>query len=244
VPSLEWLPERIRVPIEGAVPAIVQALGDNLVAVCLVGPAAKPNRGQRSAYAELLVVAHRLGPANLHELAAELAGPLRAGLQIRTVTRDELAGSVDVLALELAQWRDHHLLLAGNDPFATLDIAASDLRHEIERALRTLSQRLRNRTLWCIATDQRHLDAVLREGVELLVMLAHHILRLVGEQPADDDAELLGALLRWAGHDADTVLTLRDRLENTQPADDPLADLEDLSALTETVCVRVDTLAL
>ena len=245
MPSLDWLPERIRGPIEAAVPAIASALGDGLVAVCLIGPAAKPERNPRAVHvhAELLVVAERLDVVNLHELAAELVEPLRSGLQIRTVTRAELAGSVDVHALELAQWRDHSLLLGGRDPFAELDIAADDLRHEIERALRSLIQRLRSRMLWCIATDQRHLDAVLREGVELLAMLAHHTLALAGEQPPAGDEVLLGRLASFCGHDARCVLAVRERLELAQPADDPLAELEDLLALTETLCGRVDGLA-
>lgn len=240
--SLDWLPDRTRLSIEVAVPAIVAALAHKLVAVCLVGAAAKPDRSARPTNAELLVVAEELGPATLHELAAGLAEPLRAGLQIRTLTRAELAGSVDVQALELAQWRDHHLLLAGSDPFVTLHIAAPDLRHEIERALRTLSQRLRNRMLWCIATDQRHLDAVLREGIELLSMLAHHTLTLIGQQPPPDDAALLERFAQWAGHPNEGVAALRERLESTRPTEDPLADLEDLGALTEAACTRIDTL--
>jgi hypothetical protein len=242
--SLDWLPDRTRISIEVAVPATVEALAHKLVAVCLIGSAAKPDRSARPApaNAELLIVAEDLGPVTLHELAAGLAEPLRAGLQIRTLTRVELAGSVDVQALELAQWRDRHLLLAGSDPFAALHIAPTDLRHEIERALRTLSQRLRNRMLWCIATDQRHLDSVLREGIELLSMLAHHTLALIGEQPPPDDAGLLERFAEWAGHPIEGVAALRERLESTQPTQDPLADLEDLGALTEAACARIDTL--
>jgi hypothetical protein len=240
--SLDWLPDRTRNSIEVAVPAIVEALAHKLVAVCLIGSAAKPERSARTTHAELLVVAEELGPETLHELAARLAEPLRAGLQIRTLTRAEFAGSVDVQALELAQWRDHHLLLGGSDPFAGLHIAPPDLRHEIERALRTLSQRLRNRMLWCIATDQRHLDAVLREGIELLSMLAHHTLALIGQQPPPDDAALLERLAAWAGHPIEGVAALRERLESTRATEDPLGDLEDLGALTEAACARIDTL--
>lgn len=240
--SLDWLPDRTRGPIEAATPAIAMALGDNMIAVCLIGPAVASGHGLRSAHAELLLVADELSPATLHELAAELAEPLRAGLQIRTVTRTELAGSVDVHALELAQWRDHHLLLAGQNPFAELEIADADLRHEIERALRSLNQRLRNRMLWCIATDQRRLDAVLREGLELLTMLAHHTLALVGESPPTNDAALLERFVTWAGGRAKAVVALRDRLMAPRPGLDPLAELEDLALTTEAACARVDSL--
>jgi hypothetical protein len=241
----DWLPERIRLPIETAVKAAVGALGRELIAVCLIGPEARPSQSDRSArttHAELLVIAESLDPATLHELATGLAEPLRAGLQIRTLTRAEFEGSVDVQALELAQWRVQHVLLAGADPFAELHIAPADLRHEIERALRTLSQRLRNRMLWCLATDQRHLDAVLRDGIELLSMLAHHSLELVGQAPAVDDATLLEQFATWAEHPVDGVAALCKRLEAKTPAEDPLADLEDLGSLTEAACAAIDSL--
>jgi hypothetical protein len=241
--SLDWLPDRTRFPVEAAVISIVAALGHELVAVCLIGPAVKPDRSSRTTHAELLVVAETLGPVTLHELAVGLAEPLRAGLQIRTLTRAEFAGSVDVQALELAQWRDQHLLLAGTDLFAALHIAPSDLRHEIERALRTLSQRLRNRMLWCIATDQRHLDAILRDGIELLSMLAHHTLTLVGQQPPSNDAALLEQFAIWSGHPIQGVADLCKRLESTRATVDPLADLEDLGTLTEAACARIDSLS-
>lgn len=248
VTSLDWLPEQLRDPIEAATPAITQALASQLIAVCLVGPAAKRGRLLRGVQAELLVVAEQLDAASLRELASGLAKPLRAGLQIRTITRAELAGSVDVLALEIATWRDHHLLLAGRDPFAGLVIAAKDLRHEIERALRTLSQRLRNRMLWCLATEQARLDALLREGIELLTMLGHHTLALVGEQPPSNEAALLERLLVWSanlsapGSDLATVMALRARLEAPRAPQDPLAELAALAATTEAVCARVDAL--
>lgn len=240
--SLDWLPDRTRAPIEAAAPAVVRVLGDKLVAVCLIGPAAKQGRNLRGGHAELLVIANELGLATLHNLAASLSTPLRAGLQIRTVTRFELAGSVDVHALELAQWRDHHLLLAGENPFEDLEIAEADLRHEIERSLRSLTQRLRNRMLWCLATDQRRLDAVLREGIELLTTLAHHTLALIGEVPPADDRALLQRFVDWAGCPPEPLVALRDRLAAPRPADDPLAELEDLATATEAACARVDAL--
>ncbi|KIG17680.1 hypothetical protein DB30_02955 [Enhygromyxa salina] len=244
--SLDWLSEQVRQPIDAAKPAIVRALANHLIAVCLIGPAAKRGRSMRGAHVELLIVAELLDATSLRALAKGLAQPLRAGLQIRTVTGAELAGSVDVHALEIATWRDHHLLLAGRDPFQGLEIAAKDLRHEIERALRTLTQRLRNRMLWCLATEQVRLDALLREGMELLTMIGHHTLALAGQQPPRDEAALLGRLLAWAGSSvapvAPTVMALRSRLEATRAPDDPLAELAALATTTEVVCARVDAL--
>ncbi len=242
---LDWLPDRTREQIEAATAAVESALGDALVCVCLIGAAAKPARDPRGvASPELLIVAERLGPDTLRALATGLVEPLRAGLQIRMVTRAELRGSVDVHALELAQWRAAHQRLVGADPFAGLDIAAGDLRHEIERALRTLGHRLRNRLLWCLATEQQRLDALLRESLERLVGLAEHSLRLRGEAPPDDEAALLAAFLRWAGAAAqvEIVEALRQRLLVDAPAGDPIAELAALTAATEAATEAIDGL--
>lgn len=245
MPELDWLPERTRESIEVANAALVSTLGDKLVAVCLIGPAAKRDRPQRGANAELLVVADSLEAELLSALAGGLAGPLRAGLQIRTVTAVELAGSVDVHALEIAQWRDHHLLLEGRDPFASLEISAADLRHEIERSLRSLNHRLRNRLLWCLATEQFRLDSVLREGIELLAMLGHHTLSLVGETPPSDEAELLTRFMSWAGTSAAPLDELRKRLDLIPRApEDPIAELAALATATEAACAKVDALSI
>jgi hypothetical protein len=246
MPAPDWLPQRSRDLVDAAIEACVAAMPDDLRAVCLIGGAARRERDLRgsSEQLELLIVVEQLPASQLPALAEGLREPLKGGLQLRTVTRAELLGSVDVQALELAEWRDHHVLLHGEDPFAVLVLAPGDLRHEIERALRGLSQRLRNRLLWCMATEQRRLDVVLREGVDLLLSLAHHTLALVGEAPEHDDAALIGQVGRWVGTDVAAIEALRHRLMTGQAAGDPLSELSSLAAVIEAACVRVDRLAL
>lgn len=241
MPTPEWMPDRMRAPIDAAVSAVEAGLGERLIAVCLIGAAARPDRDLR-AHPELLIVAEELTVETLRVLAKGLVAPLGAGLQIRTVTRAELRGSVDVHALEIAQWRNEHLLLAGQDPFAELDIAAEHLRHEIERALRTLGHRLRNRLLWCLATEQLRLDALLREGVERLTEVAQHTLRLLGIALPSDEGAMLESFLGWAGSESEAVLALRARLLAEQSAADPIAELTALTAATEAATARVDSI--
>jgi hypothetical protein len=236
------MPDRMRAPIDAAVVAVESALGEGLIAVCLIGAAAKGDRDLR-ANPELLIVAEQLTTETLRVLAKGLVEPLKAGLQIRTVTRAELRGSVDVHALELAQWRDQHLLLAGSDPFAELEIAPGHLRHELERALRTLGHRLRNRLLWCLATEQLRLDVLLRESLERLSEVAHHSLRLLGEPLPADEGAVLEAFLRWAGGESEPVLALRARLLAEGSAEDPIGELAALAAATEAATAKVDSIA-
>jgi len=244
MPAPDWLPQRSRDLVDAALAACVTVMPDVLRAVCLIGGAARRERDLRGSaeLLELLIVVEQLPSARLPTLAEGLREPLKGGLQLRTITRQELHGSADVQALELAEWRDHHVLLHGEDPFAALVIAPADLRHEIERALRGLSQRLRNRLLWCMATEQRRLDVVLREGVDLLLNLAHHTLALVEQAPEPSDGALLGQFGAWVGVEVEAIDALRERLLAGQAAGDPLAELGSLAAVIEAACARVDGL--
>ncbi|MFV8755259.1 hypothetical protein ACNOYE_32315 [Nannocystaceae bacterium ST9] len=246
MPAPDWLPQRSRDLVDAALAACVSTMPDELRAICLIGGAARRERDLRgsSEQLELLIVVEALPTSRLTALAEGLREPLKGGLQLRTVTRAELLGSVDVQALELAEWRDHHVLLFGDDPFSSLVLAPADLRHEIERALRGLSQRLRNRLLWCMATEQRRLDVVLREGVDLLLSLAHHTLALIGEVPEHDDVALIGQFGAWIETDVSAIEALRHRLMAGQAAGDPLTELASLAAVIEAACVRVDALEL
>jgi hypothetical protein len=244
MPAPDWLPQRSRELVAAALEACQTTMSAELRAVCLVGGAARRERDLRgsSDVLELLIVVDTLPTSRLPELAEKLRDPLKGGLQLRTVTHRELLGSVDVQALELAEWRDHHELLHGEDPFAELMLAPVHLRHEIERALRGLSQRLRNRLLWCMATEQRRLDVVLREGVDLLLSLAHHTLALVGQPPERGDQDLIVQFGRWLEADVDAIEQLRSRLMAGRASEDPLAELGALAALIEVAAARVDAL--
>ncbi|GEM_PF-2316663 len=240
--ALEWLPAAIRTLVENATRSTLDALGEQLRAICLVGAAAGPNRNYRGG-AELLVIADDLSREALESLALALAPTFRGGLQVRVLTQIELLGSVDVQALEIAEWQARNVVLAGEDPFAALTISPVDLRHELERALRGLSHRLRNRVLWCLATDQRHLDTVLREGLDRLTTIGYHTLALRGQPLPLDEARALACFIDWAGGEPTMLEPLRQRLLSNSLATDALAELETLAAATALGCAMIDDLA-
>lgn len=240
--ALDWLPEQTRATVESAAEASEAALGEHLLAVCLIGSAAHADRSHRG-NAELLVLADDLTDERLRVLAKALTGMLRDGLQVRALTRDELHGSVDVLALEIAEWRAHHVVLAGADPFLELELSGIDMRHEIERALRTLGQRLRNRVLWCMATDHhRRLDTVIREGLDRLIAIGYHALSLRADVAPKDPGVVLAQFVGWIGIDLGPLEALRQRLAADGISDDPMTDLTTLTHATESACEKIDDL--
>ena len=124
----EHLPESTRGLLRAAVDTIGRVLSKNLRAVALVGPAARPERPDRARAPELVVVVGDLDVSEVDQLGRALRPLTKQGLRVRLLTAEELSTSTDVFTLEAAEWRAHHHLLFGEDPFATLTWTQDDLR--------------------------------------------------------------------------------------------------------------------
>ncbi len=224
-----WIEPALRDELESATAALKTGLAHRLVSVVLIGAAAhdRPRPIHRT---ELLVVATAIELTQMRNLATALRRHLEAGLHFRTVTVRELERACDVFALEIAEWGTHHRVLWGKSPFTDLSIEPAHLREGIERELRGLSTELRNRVLNGLAVESRREKAALAvpAGLERLLMIAHHCLALIGQEPPDDEAALLRALVDWIGGDPEPVLGLWEELqrgEELRPAWEGLAVL-------------------
>jgi len=239
-----WLPAKTRGWIDDAVAACQQVLGDGFVAAALVGAAATPSRQDRARGPQVLLVAKAL-PMGIVKRLGEAARPaMRKGVRVRTVTASELERSCDVFALEIAEWRDRHVRLAGDDPFARCDVTDADLRRGLEAGFRGLKRRLRNRVLADLGSGGRtdHADAAVREAFERLLSLAHHALALDGADPPPEEPALIEAFAKAVGADPKPVLGLRRRVRAAEPIRAPLDDAEALLGLLEPGTDYVDAM--
>lgn len=149
-----WLDEKTNVLLARAVESLEKSLGKGLEAAVLIGAAMNPTRGDRARAPEILVVATEASIRDLTALATGLGPVMRDGVRLRVITPRDLARSLDVFALEIAEWKARHHVLAGTDPFEKLELAPKDLRHGIEMELRGLTRRIRNRVLTGLATKR------------------------------------------------------------------------------------------
>jgi hypothetical protein len=238
-----WLPPRAARLIAQTVVALAEALGPRLEAAILVGAAMNPARQDRARAPEILAIAAPEALEDLTLLSLRLREFMLQGVRVRALTHDELAGSCDVFALEVADWKDRHRLLHGRDPLPALSVSPAHLRHALETELRGLSRRIRNRVLAGLATDQRRDDPALAlgDGVDRLTVVAHHALLLAGEAPPREEAALLSRLAACAGADAGPLLEHLARLRSGDHLE-PAAALHALLQVVQPATAYIDRL--
>jgi hypothetical protein len=225
--TLSWLPQETITRIESAVEALKDTLGNRAQAIVLIGAALNAARHDRSQAPELLVITESLDLDDLRAVAKHLHDAMTLGVRIKLLTQGELESSADVFALEMADYRDRHVLLHGKDPFSKLDISQADLRRSVEQSLRGLNRRMRNRVLAAMGTDGQRGDAqvAVAEAINRLVVIAHHALALTGEEPPRTETELLEALCEHADVGSEAILARLERLRSGKGLGDAIEAL-------------------
>ena len=222
--------------------SIEGALGSTVVAVMLVGPAVHPDRPDRARHPELLVIADALAPTILATLADAIRPYMKQGVRVRTLTEQELRSSLDAYALEIAEWKDHHVLLSGRPVLESLSISRQHLRLDLERALRGLGRRLRNRLLHTMAARSGDLDTVLLEAFERLLVVARQCLRFAGQDMPEGQRATLEAFASYVEVDAAPLLAMLEGLRQGTKSRGagPSEALAELDAILQTACRVID----
>ncbi|MEM9696683.1 MAG: hypothetical protein AAGA56_29345, partial [Myxococcota bacterium] len=206
--SLSWLPEGVRTRIEACVEAIQRGAGEKLVSVLLVGAAAHPPRYRGEGTPQLLIVLRDAPVPVLTNLGHQVGGATCVGLRLQVLTERELLRGADVFSLELAEYRDRHVLLYGARPLLDdIHFTDAELRLAIERALRTLTREVRD-ALVMRAAD---LDGLMLSAVDRLVVIAQHLIRILGADDRGPEEEVV--LVQLGEHVSVSVDGLLDVLK-------------------------------
>ena len=240
-----WLPKSTLTLIARGLDALQTTYAERLRAALVVGAAASPVRHDRARSPEILAVVETTTVADARRLA-ELAGAtMRHGLRYRLLTAEELASSSDVFALEVAEWRDRHVLLAGRDPFGAITIDPADLRRSLEQAARGLARQLRNRVLSAVGTEGRRGDAhfALAMALERCVELAHHALALAGDEVPSEEPALLRAFAVRIEVDPEPVVELLEKLRSRGELEAPWEAMAVLVPYLEATKRTIDRMA-
>jgi len=234
------LPAASNTLVADAVRALEGALGMELVTAALVGAAMNPSRADRARAPEILAVVSHGDRIHLVELARALTPVMQRGARIRVVTKREIERSLDVFALEIADWKARHRVLSGADMLGELVVAPKDLRHAIEMELRGVVRRLRNRLLAGLATHRDDPTEAILAGYDRVIVSAFHALTLAGEEaPAGEPAvlERIGAIVKADVADFTATLAAIRRAETRV---DPIKAFEALLGFTEKLVEWVD----
>ena len=231
-----------------AVAALERVLSDAFVGAALVGASADPSRPDRARAPEMVGVVERASTADLARLGEALRAPMSRGLRLRVLTRDELVTSADAFALEMAEFRDRHVHISGEDALAAITVEPSHLRLDLERRLRGLVRRLRNRALQELGHGNREsVHDVVTQTLNAAVIVAHHALGLAPGAAGDGAAvprgraDLLAGLAEAAGAPSAALVQLVSEIDAGRDWD-ALSGLDVLLPVLEAAAAWVDGL--
>jgi hypothetical protein len=183
--------------IKELVEQLKTAHGDNLVSIVLYGSTAhkaadgKGSRSRDEAKGDnnVLVVLEEITPAELRHAhnAAERWRDAGNPLPIY-FTRAEIEDSADVFPIEFIDLSHARRILAGRDPFDSLQIPKRNLRHQLEYELR--GKLIRLRALYIPASENTfRLARLMHDSLMTYAVLFRHIVSMLGSDPPVDKRE-------------------------------------------------------
>jgi len=184
--------------IPGAPPAVAAALsrlqeelraaaGANLAALVVYGGLARGRFRPGRSDVNVVVVLRDASAVSLAAIAPALQAAWRtAAVEPMILTPAEIGPAVDVFPTKFLDIKRHHLVLVGDDPFASLDASPEHVRLRVKQELHNLLMRLRRRYL-AAAGDRAELMLAVADVTRPLALVLADLLRLTGkEEPADD----------------------------------------------------------
>ena len=159
--------------------------GSRLVGVVLYGSGAGPDYVSDVSDLNLAVVLDEVGYGDLETLRAHVQKWRRDRIATPLLLdRRFLRDAADVFPMELHDIRAQHRLLAGEDPFAPLDVSDENLRYECEHEARGKLLRLRQLYLE-VGGNRRQLRALMLDSLKTFLIVMRNLRRaVVGSAPA------------------------------------------------------------
>jgi predicted nucleotidyltransferase len=185
------------------------AHGDALVGVVLYGSAASDELVVGHSDQNVLVIVESLSAETLRTLGQTARAWQEAGnpppLEL---TRREWLRSADVFPMEYADILERHRVLTGTLPMDGVVVRLSDLRLQVEQEALGKLLRLRRATMTA-GTEVARQREVLRASLSAMLVIFRSVLRLHGEKPARDAAEVIAHVGSRCGFDASPFLKVQ-----------------------------------
>src|SRR5262249_13325974 len=236
-------------PLSAAPPAITTALqclkdeltraaGANLAGLVLYGGLARGRYRAEQSDVNVVVLLHDVSAAALAAVAPALRTARRAAaVEPMILTPGEVPTVAVAFPTKFLDIKDHHVVLAGDDSFANLDVPREAIRRRVAQQLRNLSLRIRRRYLTIV--DDRDAQAATLAGVARpLALEAAALLRLAGQQVPQEDRTAAIFDAAATAFDLD-----RDALSRLAALRQQPESMNDVSGLFATVLAIVTRLA-
>jgi hypothetical protein len=189
-------------------------LGDNLVSFLLYGSAVRvegPN------VPTTLLVVRDARTASLRCIEEHIAGWVKKGFPPPLIFSErEWGNSTDVFPIEIEDMREAHELLRGKDPLDGVVTEKEDLRRELEREVRGKLLQLRTEFA-AVAGDGKALGNLLADSATTFFVLFRATLRLAGQTPPFNPADLVRNTADLAGLDGTAFDWILSKLAGKKP---------------------------
>jgi predicted nucleotidyltransferase len=219
---LDKLPAPVRRRLDELKKSLESALGDDLACLLVYGSAARGEYKDGRSDLDLMVVLKEAGREKLGAIANPLQlARFSARIEAMVLTAAEIPRAADVFPLLYDDIRRCHILLAGADPFSSLEISDKHRRLRIEQELREAQIRLRRAVVDAQGGKEQLAGAVFRKLRQIRGSL-RALLALKGHEVGDDFEGVLAKATQVYEVDA---APLRKVHEAPEAAHDALAKL-------------------
>ncbi len=188
-PSLEGLgaPAGVVAAIGRLREELAGAAGANLAGLILYGGLVRGRYRPGRSDVNVIVLLHDATAASLAPLAPPLQAAWRAvRVEPMVLTPAEVRHAADAFPTKFLDIKEHHIVLAGDDPFVGLEVARAALQVRVEQELHNLALRLRRRYL-ATAGEPAELMPILLDAARPLALALAALLRLAGRAVPEAD---------------------------------------------------------
>jgi hypothetical protein len=210
-----------------------RAAGQNLAGLILYGGLARGRYHPGKSDIKLVVLLHDVSGPSLDAVAPALRRAWRA-IQVEPLllVPTEIHQAAVDFPTKFLDLKAHHIVLAGQDPFAELQVDPEAWRTRIAQSLRNLALRLRRRYVG-LAHDPSAVAMLLGSVARPLALELAGLLQLSGKTvpPEDRTVAVFEAAAAAFGLDRPTLLQLADLRREGQP----LSDTIDLLTRTQNI---------
>jgi hypothetical protein len=220
--QLPGAPAHIAAALDRLKDDLARAAGQNLAGLVLYGGLARGRYRSVRSDVNLIVLLHDASAAALAAIAPALRTAWRAaGVNPLLLTPAEVSRTAEAFPTKFLDIKNHHILLAGADPFTGLQIAREQIRLRTEQGLRNLLLRLRRRYI-SLGGDSSLLAQALARSARPLALELKSLLQLAGKDlPAEDrTAAVFEAAAAAFGLEPAPLAQMAQFRQNHQPVGD------------------------
>ena len=209
----------MQLTLEKMVERLKDDCGENLFSVILYGSAAAGDyAGKKSDY-NLMVIARSLNVSQLVQISKSAHPWVKQGNPPPLLfTLERLQRSSDVFPIEIADIKENHKVLFGDDPISGIVISYENLRLELEHELKGKLIQLRERFLFTEGKPKLVEDLIV-QTLSTFLVLFKNALRLYNEIPPVKKMEALVELNKHISCDME-LFEILDRLKQGEKLKD------------------------